>query len=204
METYALGVALGALTIALIAMVRTMRLRSPLGPRRHLGIPTTVGDALPSETPPLDDAARTPARLHADNDGDTARRRGAILRLVPSPGRCPRPTATDSWLSVVPGACATAGVMILVTTFAVQNTQPVSVRFLDWHLGLPLAAAILASGIATGLVVAVLALMDRRSLLGRIHRLEHRLRETGEPGRRSNRSARWRRPAGGGVRHGHL
>jgi uncharacterized integral membrane protein len=143
-------------------------------------------------------------RLRGAHDGDTAARRIGALRLVRSGERRPRPTTTgrlDWWLPVVSGSCAVVGVTLVVMAFALQNSQPVSLRFLDWHVErLPLAVAILAPGIAACCVVTVLALIDRNGLLARIRHLEHRRRETGEPGRRPHRYVRLRRaPVRGSV-----
>jgi uncharacterized integral membrane protein len=184
METYVLGVALGAFAIALAALVRTM------GPRRLLG-PPEPAEAL-IDVSPGDDAAGTPV----DRSGHPTR----VLRLVRSTGRPARSTVVTDWLlRVIPGACAVAALAIVVVTFTSQNTRVVRLDFLDWHLErVPVAAAVLAAAIGSASMVAALAFMDRRRLRLTIRRLEHRLRQAGDSRRRPDRPTRARPTLGRG------
>jgi uncharacterized integral membrane protein len=84
---------------------------------------------------------------------------------------------------------------VLVTTFALQNTEPVSVRFLAWSRDtVPLAGVVLAS-VAVGLVIAgVPLLVTRLRHRSRVRSLEARLSEAqaaqnADPTPRPSRSA---------------
>ena len=65
---------------------------------------------------------------------------------------------------------------VLVTTFALQNTEPVSVRFLVWSREtIPLAGVVLGS-VAVGLVIAGIPLLVARlRYRSRVRSLEARL-----------------------------
>jgi uncharacterized integral membrane protein len=61
------------------------------------------------------------------------------------------------------GYVLVAGIAVLVTVFALQNTDPAVVRFVVWRLELPLAGLVLAS-LGAGLLVAGLPLAIRLSV----------------------------------------
>jgi uncharacterized integral membrane protein len=167
------SIALAALTIAVIALIRTRRRqRGWPDPRRPLDVP-----------------------------GNPALRATAVLTLARVPARDARATATDRFLRVAPGVFAVGGVTMMIAAFAWQNTQAVSVRFLDWHVdGLPLAAALLGSGLGTGAAVAALALLERRALMARIGRLEQCLRQAAGARPRAHRYVGLRRTSSGESR----
>lgn len=181
MGVYATGIALVALTIAVIALIRTRRQPGPV---------------------------RSPARLRGTADADPASRRTAVVRLVRFSGRRSGARATD-WLGrVVPGACASVGVTMIIAAFAWQNSQAVGVRFLDWHVdGLPLAVVMLASGVVTGGAVTALTRIERRALVARIRRLEHAQRQhqstESRPGPHRYIALRRRMSAGGSTPYRH-
>jgi uncharacterized integral membrane protein len=84
---------------------------------------------------------------------------------------------------------------ILVTTFALQNTEPVNVRFLVWSRDtVPLAGVVLAA-VAVGLLIAgVPLLVTRLRHRSRVRSLEARLSEAQtaqntDPTSRPSRSA---------------
>jgi putative membrane protein len=68
-----------------------------------------------------------------------------------------------------------AVIAVAITLFALQNNAPTSVRFLVWHLDIPLATIILVS-VALGVVlVGVPLLIERWRLRSRLRSLESRL-----------------------------
>jgi uncharacterized integral membrane protein len=84
---------------------------------------------------------------------------------------------------------------VLVTTFALQNTEPVSVRFLVWSRDtVPLAGVVLGS-VAVGLVIAgVPLLVTRLRHRSRVRSLEARIAgaetpQNADPNARPSRSA---------------
>lgn len=71
---------------------------------------------------------------------------------------------------------------IAIAVFALQNADPVTVRFLGWRLdGAPLAAVILVSGGIGALLVSLIGFIQRWKLRTQIRQLESRLRAP-EPG----------------------
>jgi len=66
--------------------------------------------------------------------------------------------------------------VLAIAVFALQNADPVTVRFLGWRLeGAPLAAVILVSGVIGALVVSLVGFVQRWKLRAQIRRLESRL-----------------------------
>ncbi len=71
---------------------------------------------------------------------------------------------------------------IAIAVFALQNAEPVTVRFLGWRLeGAPLAAVILVSGAVGALLVSLVGLIQRWKLRSQIRQLESRLRAPDPP-----------------------
>lgn len=76
---------------------------------------------------------------------------------------------------------------VAIAIFALQNADPVSIRFLAWRLdGAPLAAVILLSGVAGALLATAVGLLQRWRLRAQIRQLKSRLRAT-EPGTHAER-----------------
>lgn len=185
MELYVLGVALAALAIAVIALVRTSSPRDPVSPLEWSGGPAGLRTAAPPRPRArFVDVGRTPAGLGTARGDDPTASQAIARPLRDSGGPYSRLTISTEWfLRVVPRASAVAAVAIVVVTFALQNLQLITVRFLDWGFDrVPLAVAILASGIVAGSGATTLALLERRRLLTHIHRLE-RLLESCQSGR---------------------
>jgi uncharacterized integral membrane protein len=66
--------------------------------------------------------------------------------------------------------------------FALQNVDPVVIRFLGWRMeGAPLALVIMASVLAGIVLTALIALIQQWKLRSRIRHLEHRLAQTPVP-----------------------
>lgn len=61
------------------------------------------------------------------------------------------------------GYLVVAAVAVIVTVFALQNTDPAIVRFVVWRLDLPLAGVVLAA-LGAGLLVAGIPLAIRLSV----------------------------------------
>lgn len=84
---------------------------------------------------------------------------------------------------------------LAATLFAVQNPDPVSVRFLAWRsIALPLSLVILLSAAVGMILTAVSGFAQQRTLRRRIRLLETRLARLpppGEPVRRARETARW-------------
>jgi uncharacterized integral membrane protein len=71
---------------------------------------------------------------------------------------------------------------VAIAIFALQNADPVSIRFLAWRLdGAPLAAVILLSGAAGALLATAVGLLQRWRLRAQIRQLKSRLRATEPP-----------------------
>ena len=68
--------------------------------------------------------------------------------------------------------------------FALQNVDPVVIRFLTWRIeGAPLAMVIMLSVLAGVVLTALVALIQQWKLRSRIRQLEHRLAQTSVPPR---------------------
>ncbi|MBI4560422.1 MAG: LapA family protein [Candidatus Rokubacteria bacterium] len=66
---------------------------------------------------------------------------------------------------------------VAIAIFALQNADPVSIRFLAWRLdGAPLAAVILLSGAAGAVLATVVGLLQRWRLRAQIRQLKSRLK----------------------------
>jgi len=71
---------------------------------------------------------------------------------------------------------AITAVAIAIAVFALQNAEPVTIRFLGWRLeGAPLAAVILVAGAVGALLVSVVGLVQRWKLRTQIRQLKSRL-----------------------------
>lgn len=66
-----------------------------------------------------------------------------------------------------------AALAIAVAVFALQNAEPVTVRFLGWRLeGAPLAAVILVAGAAGALLASLVGFVQGWKLRARIRQLK--------------------------------
>lgn len=66
--------------------------------------------------------------------------------------KTPRSRAGAAWV----GICIAALVLTALVVFMLQNTQPVSIRFLSMRGSVPLALALLIAGIGVGVVALVI------------------------------------------------
>ncbi|MFQ5829246.1 MAG: lipopolysaccharide assembly protein LapA domain-containing protein [Candidatus Methylomirabilia bacterium] len=81
------------------------------------------------------------------------------------------------WVYFIVAAAAS-----VVAIFALQNADPVTVRFLAWQVeGVPLAAAILASGALAAVAASLVGLVQRWKLRAHIRQLESRLKQAELP-----------------------
>ena len=70
-----------------------------------------------------------------------------------------------------------AAVAIAIAIFALQNPDPVTIRFLGWQISrAPLAAVILISGAVGAIIVSLIGFVQRWKLRSTIRRLESRVR----------------------------
>jgi len=77
---------------------------------------------------------------------------------------------------------------VAIAIFALQNADPVSIRFLAWRLdGAPLAAVILLSGAAGAVLATVVGLLQRWRLRAQIRQLKSRLKAA-EPATHAERN----------------
>jgi putative membrane protein len=67
--------------------------------------------------------------------------------------------------------------LLLVTVFALQNTEPITVRFIMWNRRTSVAAAMIASAMAGALIVYLASVASQRELKSRVHRAETRASE---------------------------
>ena len=73
----------------------------------------------------------------------------------------------------------TALVGAAAAVFALQNVDPVVIRFLGWRIeGAPLAMVIMLSVLAGIVLTSLVGLVQQWRLRSRIRRLEHRLAQT--------------------------
>jgi uncharacterized integral membrane protein len=193
MEALALSVGLGALAVSVCAWIRTTPCRA-CGHRTVLGhvlaerLAAALTDDSASDQPLVTPGVQRPCL------DDLTEHHMAIVRPVRS-GERRSPLTGDWWLRVIPGACLAGAVAIIVTAFALQNTQQVSITLLDWHFPhVPLAAAILISSFVVGVVVGGLAVAERARLRARIDALEYRLRSADRLRRHPSRYGRSGRP----------
>lgn len=70
-----------------------------------------------------------------------------------------------------------AAVAIAIAIFALQNPDPVTIRFLGWQIErAPLAAVILISGAVGAIIVSLIGFVQRWKLRSKIRQLETRVR----------------------------
>jgi uncharacterized integral membrane protein len=173
METYALGVALVALAVAVTAL---------LGTRRCQDHGRSGSVTLETRRPGLAfaDVIPSPVRQRRGRRASAARR-ASVVGLASGLGRSVEINRADWWFAVIPTACAVLAGALLVLIFAAQNLEPVSVHILDWQIrGIPLSVIVLVPGVLTGVAVAIPARLRRRALRARIDWLESRLRQSEE------------------------
>jgi uncharacterized integral membrane protein len=176
METYALGVALAALAVAVIALLRSRPCQD------HRSSATTVTRG-PHTSPA--DIIRIAVQRNGGHDAIRLARRAPVLALAPgAASNTSEIRRSDGWFAMIPTACGVMAGTLVVVSFATQNLEPVSVRFLEWRLhGIPLAVPVLVSGVLSGVAVAIPACLRLRALRSRIDCLETRLRRSEEPER---------------------
>lgn len=64
-----------------------------------------------------------------------------------------------------------------VTVFGLSNPDPVTVRFLAWHLQTSLALAVVGAAIVGGLLVLISSTIGQQHLRARLRELQTRLRD---------------------------
>ncbi len=68
-------------------------------------------------------------------------------------------------------------VAVAIAIFALQNAEPVTVRFLAWQVErAPLAAVILVSGAVGAILVSLIGFVQRWKLSAKMRQLEARMR----------------------------
>src|ERR687891_262288 len=183
MEASVLGVALAALVIALVALVRTAR-------NEH---------RVTARDPSVDERGRRdrPGGGRFRGADGVAPDRAVVLWLPNSRRSHSSRLRADWFCRVVPRACGAAAMMIVVVTFGLQNTQAVTVRFLAWQVaGVPLGAAVLLCGALGVAIATTFWLMARRELIERAHRIEAPLLRSAQLGRRRRSGKPTSRPSG--------
>jgi uncharacterized integral membrane protein len=185
MEASVLGVALAALVTALVALVRTAR-----NEHRAAAPEPSVGSTGKARTeapdPTVDERGRRSQPGWGGFRGvDCVAPDNTVVLWLPNSRKSYSSRLTADWFCrVVPRACGATAMMIVVVIFGLQNSQAVTLRFLDWQVeGVPLAPAILLCGALGAAIATAFWLVARRELIERAHRLEGLLRSA-ESGRR--------------------
>lgn len=98
----------------------------------------------------MSESGSSPDSAKATGESEEASSSGSARRSTKDPLRGSR--ASGVWASVV----ALVVLLVLLSIFILQNTQPVEVTYFRWTGEAPLAAALLIA-VAAGLLIAVIA-----------------------------------------------
>lgn len=67
--------------------------------------------------------------------------------------------------------------LVVVTVFALQNPDPVTIKFLGWQYPIQLGVALIASGVIGAFIIYLSGLFTQGELRARVRSAESRLRE---------------------------